>query len=63
MYDKHNGNVLLFDKVICENGRVRVKGEYLAVLDNKKELNKIFSIPYDIENGLVSYAILFDKKR
>lgn len=62
-YDKHNGNVLLFDKVICENGRVKVKGEYLATLDNKKQLKKIFSIPYDIDNGLVSYAISFDKKK
>lgn len=62
-YDKQDGNVLLFDKVICENGRVKVKGEYLAVLDNKKELNKLFDIPYDIDNGLVSYAISYDKKR
>lgn len=53
--------VLLFEKVISENGRIRIRGEYLAILNNEKDVTKIFNIPDEKGNGLVSYAISFEK--
>lgn len=56
------GKVLLFDKVVCENAGIKVKGEYLALLNSENEINRIFNIPYDIGNGVVSYAVSFEKR-
>ena len=59
--DEVKGKVLLFEKVVCENGRISVKGEYLGLLNNEKEINKIFNVPDEMGNGLISYAISFEK--
>lgn len=55
------GQVLLIEKVVYEKERIAVKDEYLALLDHEKEMHKILYVPNEIGNGMISYAISFEK--